>query len=1234
MEVIVVGGGLAGLSAAHTVLERGGRVAIIDKNSFLGGNSTKATSGLNGTYTRTQALAKIEDSPELFYKDTANSARDKIRPDLVRVLTYESGDAVEWLQERFSLDLSKVSRLGGHSAPRTHRGKEKFPGMTITYGLMEAFEDACKHTPERARLILKARVVGLTVENGRVTGVEYEKDGQRVQAAGVVIITTGGYAHDFGEGSLLQKYRPDLINLSTTNGDHCTGDGIKVAASIGASCVDMEYVQVHPTGLVDPREPDAKVKFLAAEALRGVGGLILDVEGNRFCDELGHRDYVTGQMWQRNKGPYRLILNSAAAKEIEWHCKHYMGRGLMKHFRNGAELAAEMNVPLTALQTTFNDYNNAATTKQDRFGRKYFDNANFSVEDAFWVAIITPVLHYCMGGLEIDANSQVKSIDGVLIDGLWAAGEVCGGVHGANRLGGNSLLDCVVFGRVAGRSAARHILSEALRASERSQLSNATRRIQTISKQIGGTNINISSDRGKVSFEITIAEPQGAKTVALPASTAVVAPAAKPVDSTIKRIKPVYTPAKPAKEESALSGGTGHILVEERAKATFNVESLTSAVYGGPEKLKRRRFIMSPNEGVDASGKYYMSRAEYMKEHIRHFTQIHKKFARFKITRDDVGWMTDATLMTGTLMNHYGLFLPTIETQGTDEQASWWVHKGRKMELVGSYAQTELGHGSNVRGLATIAEYDKNTQEFIINTPTLQSIKWWPGTLGKVATHAVIYAQLMLENKEYGVHAFVVQLRDEDHLPLPGIELGDLGTKLGDNGNDTGFCRLTNVRIPREFMLARFQHVTPEGVYVKTEAGKKSEKLHYATMMFTRAQMTATAAGVLSKAATIAVRYSAVRKQGFKNTGKGVSYRSEERQILDYQVQRYRLLKQVARAYAMKFSSQWLLAMFANMEETLKSPNAKLTNLTEMAATSAGMKAFCTYLAWEGTEDCRKCCGGNGYLLTSGVAQSSADYVWQTTAEGDWIILILQTAKFLVKSLQNVMSGKTLSGTVEYLDALRDKSVEQLAPAQAQSPAEFKDLNYLQKLFTYCAVVSVVNVGQEVSQQLAARNGNLDEAFNECALELFTTVRAHSFVVMLKAFVETINSVTDMPVRNVLTKVCALFACSSILDDPQWAGMLSMGQIRYVREATTVLLDELRPNAVTLVDAFDFPDNVLNSAIGRYDGNIYESVYDFAVRAPLNQMDPFEGYEEVLRPHLDRAFLSLRNRKISTPAKL
>jgi len=491
-QVIVVGGGLSGLSAAHTVLERGGRVLVLDKNSFLGGNSTKATSGINGAGTTTQRKLKIPDTPEDFYNDTIISSRDLVRPDLVKVLTYHSGPAVEWLVDKFELDLSLVSRLGGHSFPRTHRGKERFPGMTITYALLEKLEEICKKQPELARIVTKAQVTRLLQnESGEVYGVEYEHNGKKYEEMGPVVLCTGGYAADFTNNSLIKKYRPEIYNLPTTNGDWSTGDGIKMTLECGGRAIDLEKIQVHPTGLVHPDEPDAKVKFLAAEALRGVGGLLLTNDGERFCDELGHRDYVTGKMWEVNKPPYRLVLNSKGAKEIEWHCKHYMGRGLMKHFKTLKDLAKEMNVPVSKLETTLKQYNGIAESKKDPFGKKFFHNVPFESNEEFFVSIVTPVLHYTMGGVEIDDNSRVLGEKGP-VPGLFAGGEITGGVHGANRLGGSSLLDCVVFGRVSGASAAQYLLS---RLSKNEQTSSGT----------GGSGITLSVDNKneKVTIDIS-----------------------------------------------------------------------------------------------------------------------------------------------------------------------------------------------------------------------------------------------------------------------------------------------------------------------------------------------------------------------------------------------------------------------------------------------------------------------------------------------------------------------------------------------------------------------------------------------------------------------------------------------------------------------------------------------------------------------------------------------------------
>lgn len=521
-QAIVVGGGLAGMSAANTVLENGGNVVLLDKSSFCGGNSTKATSGINGAATKTQKHQGIDDSIELFTSDTLKGGAK--RPEVAKVLCGNSGADVDWLVEKFNLDLSLVARLGGHSAPRTHRGKERFPGMTITYALIQMVEKIAERS-DRARIVTKAHVKRLlTSESGVCVGVVYEKGGMDFQEHGPVILASGGFGADFTQDSLLAKYRPDLMHLPTTNGEHCTGDGIKMGEAIGAKSIDLEWVQVHPTGLVKPDDPDAKIKFLAAEALRGVGGLVLNANGERFANELGRRDYVTGEMW-KNKPPFRLCLNKAASDEIIWHCKHYTGRGVMKFYGSGADLAKDMGINVSVLEQTHEaHYQAAKKTEKDPdggswpaypsgkswdeasgktgSGKKFYHNiipGSAVKTEPFYVAIITPVIHYCMGGLEIDVNSACIAANGKVIPGLYAAGEVAGGVHGNNRLGGNSLLDCVVFGRVAGRHAAEYILGKDLKETSLKELSGG-----------GLTGAVTSSKLSGGSYEDSMNKPRGA----------------------------------------------------------------------------------------------------------------------------------------------------------------------------------------------------------------------------------------------------------------------------------------------------------------------------------------------------------------------------------------------------------------------------------------------------------------------------------------------------------------------------------------------------------------------------------------------------------------------------------------------------------------------------------------------------------------------------------------------------
>jgi succinate dehydrogenase/fumarate reductase flavoprotein subunit len=278
-DAIIIGSGLAGLSAALTVLDAGGRVLIVEKEANLGGNSMKASSGINAVIDTTN-----QDDASAFRRDTMSSAGDEGDPALIDTLVSHSHESVlEWLQSRLHVDLSQVAQLGGHSLPRTHRPGGKLP---IGAEIMIKLQTAVKVFEEEGSVKIctgaKAHRL-LQDDQGRVNGIVYaDADEHQVVHAANVVLATGGFAADRSSESWLAKVRPELLSLGATAGGFSTGDGLSLATSLEAKLVGMEHIQVHPTGFVDPKDPDNPNKFLAAEVLRGVGGILLTPQGKRY----------------------------------------------------------------------------------------------------------------------------------------------------------------------------------------------------------------------------------------------------------------------------------------------------------------------------------------------------------------------------------------------------------------------------------------------------------------------------------------------------------------------------------------------------------------------------------------------------------------------------------------------------------------------------------------------------------------------------------------------------------------------------------------------------------------------------------------------------------------------------------------------------------------------------------------------------------------------------------------
>ncbi|KAI0003886.1 Flavocytochrome c [Xylariaceae sp. FL0662B] len=468
--VIVVGSGLAGLSAAHEALRAGAAVHMVDRAPKPGGNSIKASSGINGAGTQFQRDRGILKD-ETFYADTVRSAGDRFRAGppgvdrqaLVDMLTKQSAGAVHWLADEIGVDLSVVAQLGGHSVPRTHRGAGKLPpGAAIVTALL----DKLKQNPDFT-LTNSAEVEALLLpggEAGAVAGVKYRaEDGLTRELAGPVVFAAGGFAGD--AHGLLGKYRPDLRGVPSTNEARAAPHPILGVA--GAQFVDMANVQVHPTGFVDPGDPGAGFKFLAAEALRGEGGILLSAaSGERFVDELQTRDVVTAAVMalpsadvgETRQWNVSLLLDPGACEAAASHVGFYLWKGLMQKKKvKDLQPAVIASIDKYAAMV--------AAGEPDALGREAFGHwrlppGEANREEEVCVGTVTPVVHFTMGGAAFNTKAQVlRKTDDKLepIPGLWAAGEVAGGVHGANRLGGSSLLMCVVFGRIAGIEATKSL---------------------------------------------------------------------------------------------------------------------------------------------------------------------------------------------------------------------------------------------------------------------------------------------------------------------------------------------------------------------------------------------------------------------------------------------------------------------------------------------------------------------------------------------------------------------------------------------------------------------------------------------------------------------------------------------------------------------------------------------------------------------------------------------------------
>ena len=450
-DIVVIGGGGAGMTAAISAAEEGKSVILLEKNSILGGNTARASSGMNAAETHYEEEQGVEDSVQSFIDDTMASGKNMNDPELVKVLAENSSDAIDWLDSE-GIELNgPLATMGGLSANRTHRPVDA-DGNIIPVGSYLVDKLSTRMDELGIEVHTNTAATEIIMEDGKAAGVKATgSSGNNVTIhADAVIVATGGFG---GNMDKVTEYRPDLEGYISTNVTTASGDAIDFLGDLNADFVDLDQIQLHPT--VVPTDGT-----LVGEALRGDGAILVNKEGHRFFNETGTRDEVSAAEIEQPTGNVWLIVNqdlyegSAVISKLEKG--GYLVNGeTLDDLAKAMDFDADATEALKETVETWSGY--VASGVDEDFGREIGAVKTDLSSGPYYAVNVGPGIHHCMGGVKINTSAEVIDTDGNPIEGLYACGEVTGGIHGANRLGGNAVADIVVYGRIAAESAIEYI---------------------------------------------------------------------------------------------------------------------------------------------------------------------------------------------------------------------------------------------------------------------------------------------------------------------------------------------------------------------------------------------------------------------------------------------------------------------------------------------------------------------------------------------------------------------------------------------------------------------------------------------------------------------------------------------------------------------------------------------------------------------------------------------------------
>ncbi|GEK89591.1 fumarate reductase flavoprotein subunit [Alkalibacterium putridalgicola] len=441
-DVIIVGSGGAGLSAAIEAKDAGANPVIFEMMPVAGGNTKKSSAGMNASETKFQEAAGVKDTNAAFFNETLAGGNETNNEELLHYMVDHSANAIDWL-DSIGITLDNLTTTGGMSVERTHRPSDgSAVGEYLVNGLLDNIEE--REIP----VFVNSQVTQLLEEDGKITGVEVlvGQTEERTVNSEAVVVATGGFG---ANPEMVVEYDPDLEGFVTTNHEGSTGTGIDMISALGGDVVDMSDIQIHPT-------VQQSSGYLITEAVRGEGAILVSKEGIRFTNEMNTRDIVSADIIALPEQKAYLIFDDGVRERVK-AIEKYDSEGFVMTGESLEALAEAMSLPEEALKETVEAWNTAvAEGKDETFNRSTAMDEDLST-GSYYAIEVAPGVHHTMGGVRINTLTEVLNTQGNKVNGLYAAGEMTGGIHGSNRIGGNAVADIIIFGRQAGKQAAGYV---------------------------------------------------------------------------------------------------------------------------------------------------------------------------------------------------------------------------------------------------------------------------------------------------------------------------------------------------------------------------------------------------------------------------------------------------------------------------------------------------------------------------------------------------------------------------------------------------------------------------------------------------------------------------------------------------------------------------------------------------------------------------------------------------------